>query len=341
MSWDDTLKRMLPPIGGVPSHITGPAGRFGAGKAAGRNPPSSIPHKGVDANYFGGQNALNKSHPILHAPVDGEVVLSGGRSGTISIKDSNGFVHKLMHTSTRNVEVGDRVSAGDAIGRMGNTGTHDFHLHYQLEDGTGRQVDPVEFWNRQGPVDPDPLSPAFLDQSKRASEIMSGGIPTSAPSISSPDTPAQPLFSPFGKSVSDPNPFADRFGKWGSVPLPNALAASDGPANFADRFGNWDLRAPGALGNVGAPPPQVTPNLGKRAETDDTPVRVLSRRADLSPPSGDVPTPVPEASPPLLGLVSGKPMPDWPVQLSIFQSKDQASPEDNELFQRWMRWVKA
>lgn len=113
MSWDNTLMRMLPPIGGVPPHITGPTGRFGAGEAAGRKPPSSIPHKGVDANYFGGQNALNKSHPILHAPVDAEVVLSGGRSGTISIKDSNGFVHKLMHTSTRNVGVGDRVSAGE------------------------------------------------------------------------------------------------------------------------------------------------------------------------------------------------------------------------------------
>jgi hypothetical protein len=40
-----------------------------------------------------------------------------------------------------------------------------------------------------------------------------------------------------------------------------------------------------------------------------------------------------------LGIFSGQPMPDWPVPPPIFQPRDQPSPEDNELFQRWMRWV--
>jgi hypothetical protein len=40
-----------------------------------------------------------------------------------------------------------------------------------------------------------------------------------------------------------------------------------------------------------------------------------------------------------LGIFSGKPMPDWPVPPPIFQARDQSAPEDNELFQRWMRWV--
>jgi hypothetical protein len=38
MSWDDIMRRMLPPIGGVLPHITGPAGAFGAGEAEGRGP---------------------------------------------------------------------------------------------------------------------------------------------------------------------------------------------------------------------------------------------------------------------------------------------------------------
>lgn len=187
---------------------------------------------------------------------------------------------------------------------MGNTGTHDFHLHYQLEDSKGRQVDPVEFWNQQGPT---PASPQFLGQSQHVAEILSGGIPTPASGIASPDTPAQPFFSPFGKpGRSSQDPFADRFGKWGSVPLPNAPASSDDPANFSDRFGRWDLRAPGALGNVGALAPQATPSSGKRAEADDTSVRVLSRRADPSPSSGDAPTLVPETSQPPLGIFSAR-----------------------------------
>jgi murein DD-endopeptidase MepM/ murein hydrolase activator NlpD len=171
MSWDDIMRRMLPPIGGVLPHITGPAGAFGAGEAEGRGPGSSRPHKGVDVNYVGGQGALNKSRPILHAPVDGEVIFVGGRSGTISIKDSEGFVHKLMHTATQNVRVGDRVTAGDSIGTVGNTGTKDYHLHYQLEDSEGRLVNSPAFWNRENRTIPVPSPPPHLDDFQLAAQI--------------------------------------------------------------------------------------------------------------------------------------------------------------------------
>jgi hypothetical protein len=66
MSWEDIMRRVLPPIGGVQPHITGPAGTFGAGEVEGRRRGSSIPHKGVDFNYMGGQkNRLNLRHPAL------------------------------------------------------------------------------------------------------------------------------------------------------------------------------------------------------------------------------------------------------------------------------------
>jgi len=87
--------------------------------------------------------------------------------------------------------------------------------------------------------------------------------------------------------------------------------------------------------------PQV-PNPGKRSEADDsTPVRVLSRRADLSSASGGASPLAHEASPSLLGIVSGRPMRDDPVRPSIFSTDDRSSPDDDELFRRWMRWLDA
>ena len=88
MSWDDIMRRVLPPISGVQPHITGRAGTFDAGEAEGRRPPSKIPHRGLDFNYFGGQTSkLNQSHPALHSPVAGIVENAGqGTVGRIAIR---------------------------------------------------------------------------------------------------------------------------------------------------------------------------------------------------------------------------------------------------------------
>jgi hypothetical protein len=118
MSWDDIIRRVLPPINGVQPHITGPAGRFGAGEAEGRQDPSSILHGGVDFNYIGGQTSrLNRSNPVLRSPVDGIVVNAGqGTVGRIAIRDKNGFIHEILHTSAQHVTNGDPVVAGQIIG---------------------------------------------------------------------------------------------------------------------------------------------------------------------------------------------------------------------------------
>ena len=44
-------------------------------------------------------------------------------------------------------------------------------------------------------------------------------------------------------------------------------------------------------------------------------------------------------SQPLLGIFSGRPMPDWPVPPPIFATNDRTQASDDELFQRWVRWV--
>jgi hypothetical protein len=492
MSWEDVMRRVLPPIGGIQPHITGPAGAFGAGEPEGRRSPSSIPHGGVDFNYVGGQpNRLNKSNPAVRSPVDGVVVNAGqGSVGRIAIRDKDGFIHEVLHTAAQHVEIGDPVAAGQIIGTMGNTGVNhrnpekgDYHVHYQMKDRTGRSVNPTEFWNQQGPIDPSPHSPSFLDQSKRAAEILSG-LDEKSPRNGGfpPDRPGDPFFKPFNQATPNPGavasssapnslPFADRFPKFGSVPLPNVPAVSDGPANFSDRFGNWGSSPADGFGTAGVSAPQPMPGPSKRSDipgdvtpdtaqttpanwafpsgdsgvggvlkyfnaaapgtvanlpadpntlsfavpgiTDGDKVpqqRLSSRVINLSAPASDVaplaPAPVSAgnqgplslddayleyvrrlnagrsqepafaadasapplvpsgnsnasgdisgrvatapgvdprlpnlaASPPLLGIFSGKPMPDWPVRPPVFVADDRAKPDD-ELFQRWMRWL--
>jgi hypothetical protein len=47
---------------------------------------------------------------------------------------------------------------------MGNTGTRDQHVHYQLKDPAGNILNPSAFWDGQGPVDPNPSPPAYLQE---------------------------------------------------------------------------------------------------------------------------------------------------------------------------------
>jgi hypothetical protein len=213
----------------------------------------------------------------------------------------------------------------------------------------------MEFFDREGPIDPNPAPPPYLDQSRRAGEILSGLDETSPLNRAPPpDRPGNLFFNPFNQTTPAPvvvvpppvlnsqNPVADRSGKWGSVPLPNTPAVSDDSAGFNDRYGSWASWPAGVLGNVGAPAPQPAPDQGKRSETDDTPVRMLSRvNLSPAPASVDASSLLPPASPPLLGIFSGKPLPDWPVPSPIFTTDDRPSPGDDELYQRWRRWLDA
>jgi hypothetical protein len=109
MSWQDIMRRVLPPAGGVSPHITSAYG------ATNRPPGSTNPHRGVDFNYDvgpNGQRGINLQHPALRAPVDGVVENAGeGNVGRIAIRDKNGFLHQILHTYTRHVAIGDPVVA--------------------------------------------------------------------------------------------------------------------------------------------------------------------------------------------------------------------------------------
>lgn len=147
-SFDEVMRTMLPPQAGIAPHITSD---FGHRVINGRDDD----HGGVDFNYHGGQSGMNLRHPTVHAPVSGDVVFSGGRYGTVKIRDDQGNLHEILHLESRSVLATDppqRVEAGAPIGTMGGrgpggSGQYAQHVHYQIRDPQERLVDPERFWD--------------------------------------------------------------------------------------------------------------------------------------------------------------------------------------------------
>ena len=84
---------------------------------------------------------------ILDIP-DGTVVHAGWENGygnLIRIKHEFGIETRYGHLSKIGVSVGEKVSRGDRIGDMGNTGrSTGTHLHYEVRTN-GSAVNPMTF----------------------------------------------------------------------------------------------------------------------------------------------------------------------------------------------------
>ena len=79
---------------------------------------------------------------------EGKVIKAGVMSGygkVIEIDHGNGFKTKYAHLNAMYVNLGDKVSQGQAIGEVGSTGRSTGpHLHYEvLYEGVN--VDPMVF----------------------------------------------------------------------------------------------------------------------------------------------------------------------------------------------------
>ncbi len=125
--------------------------------------PSIMPTQGWLTSAFSSM----REHPILHiarphegidvtaplgspieAPAAGVVVEAGWESGygnTITIDHGYGVVTKFAHASKLLVRAGQRVSRGQRIALVGNTGLATGpHLHYEVHVN-GRPVDPLKY----------------------------------------------------------------------------------------------------------------------------------------------------------------------------------------------------
>lgn len=95
----------------------------------------SDPFKGISAYHSGIDIAGSIGDPI-YAAMEGEVTASdqmGARGKYIIIKHANGLETWYMHLNSMTVSAGDKVSKGEQIGTLGNTGRSTGpHLHFQV-----------------------------------------------------------------------------------------------------------------------------------------------------------------------------------------------------------------
>jgi Peptidase family M23 len=116
--------------------------------------------------------------------------VGGDAYNTISIRDSNGFVHNILHTQAQFVKPGQQVPAGQVIAAMGGVGAGEVqHVHYGMRDPTGARINPADYWSGKLGVTP-PVLPAQPIPYLNESLVAGAGQSTPPPSnISVPGIP--------------------------------------------------------------------------------------------------------------------------------------------------------
>jgi hypothetical protein len=355
-----------------------PGFRFRLSSAYGKR---GDPKTGKDKLHAGQDFAAPAGTPIP-AAASGTVIYSGlnkGLGNVVIVKNDTGGYSLYAHMLDGDrAELGRRIWQGDTLGLVGSTGkSTGNHLHYSVidneagksvtatsKDGSiGIPLNDTTTINPAGYDNYDP-TPRYLDETRRAAQIMSGAGASTT----------------FGGLPSDPlDSFSDRFGKWGSSPAGiTPLAAPDRPASFNNRFGNWGSAPADDFGNPRSPvlrwlqnyrrsevpdgssstsaqgAPTATPALQPNFPSEelalsdrsknvpggprtDTYPRLQSRRVGsafpgVTPLNPNQPAPPPERAPPL-GIFSGKPVSQGLLPPSVWGLSDHSDPSgDNDWF---------
>ncbi len=107
------------------------------------------PFTGQQASHAG-MDYSGSYHAEILAAADGVVVWAGKRSSygnMVEIDHGNGFVTRYAHAQSVDVELGQKVSAGEKIAIMGKSGrATSEHLHFEVLKN-GRKVNPLPFVN--------------------------------------------------------------------------------------------------------------------------------------------------------------------------------------------------
>ena len=125
---------------GVPHFILPVAGRPSSGYGLRADPVS-----GTEVNHPGFDLAATTGTKVTAAA--GGTVVHAGPAGTygnlVTVRHENGFETRYAHLSAIDVSVGDRVEAGQDVGKVGTTGySTGPHLHFEVRKD-GRAVDPA------------------------------------------------------------------------------------------------------------------------------------------------------------------------------------------------------
>jgi murein DD-endopeptidase MepM/ murein hydrolase activator NlpD len=134
-------------------------------------------HLGIDYAAPVGASVVAVSH--------GTVTLAGfsGDAGRlVAVRHASGYESLYLHLSSIAVRVGQRISQGDLVGRVGSSGLSTGpHLDYRLRKN-GVYVNPLDEHRRMPPGDPIPTSlmGAFQAQRDKASGLLLDGPTPSA-----------------------------------------------------------------------------------------------------------------------------------------------------------------
>ena len=97
--------------------------------------------------HYGTDMAARHGSPIL-ATADGVINFAGWEKGygkLVKIKHDFGYETRYAHLSKISVKVGQRISQGARIGKMGNTGrSTGTHLHYEIRRN-GKPINPMKY----------------------------------------------------------------------------------------------------------------------------------------------------------------------------------------------------
>ena len=114
---------------------------------------------GKPRNAHGGADFLSPAGTPIHAPNAGRVAVARNlyfSGNTVIIDHGLGLFSMLAHLSAIDVHEGDRVSAGQLMGRVGATGrVTGPHLHWAVRAGSAR-VDPLSLLALLGPAATSP-----------------------------------------------------------------------------------------------------------------------------------------------------------------------------------------
>lgn len=123
----------------LPDRVTSPFGYRESPMGIG-----STNHKGVDMSIGPGIAGY-----AARAANAGRVSYAGqmpGYGNMVEVTHDDGMTTRYGHLGEISVAIGDTVSANDQLGLVGNTGNSTApHLHFEMMDKLGRQVDPANF----------------------------------------------------------------------------------------------------------------------------------------------------------------------------------------------------
>lgn len=124
------------------------------------------PISGDQKMHYGMDFSANTGKPVVSTAsgtVEKTETLSGGYGKYIQIKHDGQYQTLYAQLSEINVELGDKVEKGQAIGKVGSTGhSTGPHLHYEvIKDG--KRVDPRGFFEKKKP-EWGTISPNFISR---------------------------------------------------------------------------------------------------------------------------------------------------------------------------------